>query len=250
MKSIKITDTINSVYFELTSQSQIGKLEGWEYPSVVPVIEEISGPQSAIYITSKYGPRRFSLTGYQSEMSKSQRRSMLQALRQNGTIKLLEFTTLDDLALRAEVEVVKVLSDYNFTNKPFLIDLIAPDWRFYGQTLNENDSADAEQIITNSGNEITDPVFKIYGPFATATITNLANSYAFDITGAVADGHYLEVDMLNRTVELDGLTSAFDDFDGDFFGLEPGANTLQFSYTTGGANTNLITNWRHAYNGV
>lgn len=249
MKLITITEIVSDVTFTIL-QDQVTKLEGWEYPEVRNVVEDISGKKSSLYITSKFGRRRFSLTGFVRNQGYDDRRTMIQALRQTGYQKLLKFTTLDNLTLQASVEILKVVHPYTAVKQPFFIDMVAADSKFYSQTEHVNNSASYTQTINNAGNGESCPIFKIYGPFATATIVNLANSQQFIITSSVADAHYIEIDVLNRTAKLDGITSMFSAFDGEFFGLEPGDNILQFSYTTGGGNTNLITLWRDSYGGL
>jgi hypothetical protein len=254
MKTIKIIDQVTSDEFEFEDSGDntiIREFEGFEYPEVRDVIEDISGPQSSIYITSKFGRRRLSFSGdiVGSDVFQT-RRDMLAVMRQTGDIKLVEITTYDDLDLQFEAEIVKVVAPYNHKVQKFLIEMVAPDWRLYSQTETENDSSDTNQVITNNGTEASTPVLKIYGSFDDVTITNLSNSESFEISTAVADGHYVEVDCLNRTVKLDGATSMYSDFDGEFFDILPGENTISFNPTNGGVNAKLVTTFRDAYLGL
>ena len=132
MKSITITETSENITFTL-DENEIGTLEGWEYPSVRSVVEDISGSKSSVYVTSKFGRRRFSIQALVRH-GLDDRRTMLKAMRQTGFLKLLKFKTLDDLELQAEVEILNLIYPYTKVQKPFLIEMVAPDWRFYSQT--------------------------------------------------------------------------------------------------------------------
>ena len=113
MKTIRITETTKNKYFEITG-NQIGTLEGWEYPSVISAIDDIPGNKGALYVNSKFGRRRLSIEGYIPGQTLAQRIAMGLALRQTGTIKTMTFTTLNDLALQAYVEVLSL--DYKYSN--------------------------------------------------------------------------------------------------------------------------------------
>ena len=258
MKILKVTNPTDSKSFTFYDNSNgviLREFEGFEYAEVRNVIEDISGEQSAIYITSKFGRRRISWQGdLVSDSVFTLRRTMLAALRQTAELKLIEFTTYDDLELRCEAEIVKVLNPYNHKVHTFLIEAVCPDWRFYSQAEHENNSDEATQIINNAGNEATDPTFRIYGPLTSVTINNLMTSESFTIEldeySGLSEGEYIDVNVKEKTVKLDDDTSIYSDFDGEFFSLIPGNNTLQFSTVGGNGNTSLKTTWRDAYNGI
>lgn len=249
MKSIQIinqeTDTSITI-----PQDFMSNLEGWEYPSVRDVVEDISGKQSSVFVTSKFGRRVFSFMAYLRNQDHDERIAMLEVLRQDGYIKLLKFTTLNDLELQAEINIRRVLYPYSSIRKPFLIEMVAPDWRFYSQDEVISNSNDAEQIVENLGNERTDPTFRIYGPGTSFLVTNLNTGEEMEITHTLLAAEYIDIDVFNRTVIEGGDTSIFTAFEGEFLTILPGENTLQWSVTGGGAETSLATTFRHAYNGV
>jgi hypothetical protein len=232
----------------------VGYMEGFEYSSVRPVVEDVSGPLSSIYITSKFGRRRLSWQSLIYDDVFANRRLLLQAARQQGTIKTIEFATCDGLSLQAEIEIENIIMPYKNGRNVVFIEAIAPDWRFYSQDLHENNSANQSQVINNAGNEDTDPIFRIYGPFTSVTINNLNTSESFTIEfdeyTEIGIGEYVEIDVKNRTVKLNDGTSIYSAFDGEFFRLVPGNNTLQFSPIGNDGNTLLRTIWRDAYNGI
>ena len=248
MKAISLTN--GSDIFSI-AQDQVSNLEGWEYASVRDVVEDIAGIQSAVYLTSKQGRRRFSMTVYIPDQCLDDKRDMLKVLRQSGNMKLLKFTTIDDLLLQAYVEILAVKYPYNTLRKPFLIEMVAPDWRFYSQTENtESVAVSASETVTNDGTDVSQPVFRVHGPLATATIQNLTTAEQIDLTYALGDGSYIDIDCLNRTVKLNGVTSVFSAFDGDFPRLLPGDNSISLLATGSGGNTSLDVIYRDAYNGV
>ncbi len=244
MEEITLINEGNEFIFQY-----VGSLEGFEYPTTRPVIEDISGPQSSIYITSKFGRRRLSWQGVISDNVLANRRNLILAARQ-GNLKTIKFTTCDDLALQAEVEIDKLLMPYKLGRNVVLVEAVAPDWRFYSQTEHVNNSNDASQTIENLGNEVSEPVFKINGPFTSVTIGNLMTSEEMVITYTITAGHYIEVDVKNRTIKYDGDTSIFSAFAGEFVNLIPSDNILQFSKTGGGSGNSLVTTWRDAYAGI
>lgn len=176
---------------------------------------------------------------------------MLKVLRQSGAMKLLKFTTLDDLTLQAYIEILSVRHPYSGLVRPFLIEMVAPDWRFYSQTeVSQNIVPSVSEVVTNSGNDVSQPVLRIHGPITMATIQNLSTGEQADITYTLINGEYIDIDTLNRTVELDDGTAIFSAFSGEFPKLEPGDNTISLLVTGGDGNTSLDVIYRHAYNGV
>jgi hypothetical protein len=153
-------------FYDNANGTILRSFEGFEYPSVRDVIEDISGKGGATYVTSKFGRRLVSWSGdLVSSSVFTLRRTMLEALRQQGRMKLIKFTTYDDLALQFEAEITKVLNPYTHSIHSFLIEAVAADWRFFSQAEVEDEVEDgAVGVISNLGNEETDPVFRIDGP--------------------------------------------------------------------------------------
>jgi hypothetical protein len=252
MLNITWTDTTNNLTFSL-GPNDISTIEGFEYPSVRGVVEDISGEKSSIFITSKFGRRPLSVIGFKKPQTYQARIDMLGVFRQDGKLRLMEFTTQDGKLLQTEVLVQKILYPYDQVKKPFLIEMVAPDWRFYDQTETVEQSSEMNQEINNEGNEITCPTFRIYGPFTDVQITNLSTGEEFSIIESVAEGEYVEVDVMNKTVMLTddyGETSIFSAFSGEFFCLIPGINLINYLVNGDGASTTLRTTFRNAYLGV
>jgi len=257
MKQITIIDQddLNEItLYDVGEESILREFEGFEYPVVKSVVEDVAGKKSAVHVANKFGRRTMSIVGdiVGSDIFTA-RRSLLALLRQTGTMKLIKFTTYDDLLLQCEADVAKLVIPYTHTIHTFLMELVAPDWRFYSQTEQTNLSSDATQVINNAGTERTEPVFRVYGPFTSVTLVNNSNAEEFTLEYGIYgidEGDYIDVDCLNITVLLNGVTPIYSAFSGEFFSILPGENTISFVPAGGGASTQLRTKWRDAYNGI
>lgn len=247
MKALSITNGSDTL---TVLQDQMTSLEGFEYPSVKSVLDDVFGYVGAVYVTSGHGSRRLSLIIYQKDMCGDDRRTMLKVLRQNGQQKLLKFTTLDDLALQTYVEILTVKHPYNGIVKPFMLEMIAADFRFFSQDLTTVDIlANATGSISNAGTAKTSPVYTITGPGTDISVINNDTTDTF-LIGDLGASDEVEVDALNHTVKLNSVID-FSFFSGTFFDLDSGSNSITFSVPSGStANTKLEIAYRNAYNGV
>lgn len=254
MKQLKCTDVLNNksfTFYDNANGTIMRQFEGWEYATPIVSVEDVAGQQSSVFVNSKFGRRRLSFIGDLVAADVfTQRRNMLAAMRQTGRLKLFEGTTYDDLLIRFEAEVTKIVAQYTHQVHTFLIELVAPDWRFYSQTLKTNAiAANATDDFENEGNEITDPIFTITAPGNDITVTNLTTSEEFNI-GNLTGVQEVVVDTKAHTVTLDG-SPAFSIFTGEFFQFEPGVNEIMFDVPTGSSGaTELSISWRDAYNGI
>lgn len=102
------------------------------------------------------------------------------------------------------------------------------------------------RVVASAGNASALPVYAL--TFATAGTANVrlaCGSLYFSLTGAVGAGDVIQVDAAAKTVKL-GSTGADKIllFDGTFFGLAPGDNTLTYTYVSGPAVSQIVTTWR------
>ena len=257
MITIKITDVENTKSFTFQNSKVLGglmnQINGFEYATPVISIDEVAGDQGAVKVNSKFGRRVCSFVYTITCDVLDNRKLILAAMRQTGFLKLVEFTTLDNMNLQFEAYVSKFVAPYTSMMKPVLIELTVPDWRLYSQTehtstISRNDSG----IVNNAGDEFTNPILRIKGPFTNAIVTNLNNGTALSITTTLIAGEYVDINTKNQTVVQDDGTELYSALDGtpDFIILEPGNNTIQFSDTGGDVNTELDVIWRDAYLGV
>jgi len=282
MKQIKIIeqlDLTNYTFYDVGTHSILQEFEGFEFAEIRNSIDNVAGDYGAVYVNSKMGRRRVAIRGDLIGADVyNQRRLLARALRQTGTIKLFQFITYDDLELQFEAEITKVLNPYTHKIHTFLIEATAPDWRFYSQTLHSQDIAqtiirggamipftiplsipeptadevELSNIITNVGNEQSDPVITLTGPGTGFTIGNVTADKELFLDVTLAEGDEVVIDVKARTVVKNVTTNLYPDLTGDFWSVLPGQNELRFLVNSGLSIdvTNLNIQFRDAYNGI
>jgi hypothetical protein len=281
MKAITIIEQQSGTQFTLYDNylgSILRSFEGFEFPDVRESIDDVAGAYGSVYITSKFGRRRVGITGdLVSDDVYTLRKNLLTVLRQTGVIKLIKFTTYDDMNLQFEAEVVNFKNPYTHMVHTFMIELIAPDWRFYSQEETTREilqssvrggsaiptaipmsfgspmtaETDLSNILINDGNEVTDPVFTITGPGTNFIVGNITTDKQFTFDAALSEGDEVVIDVKNRTVVLNGVSNSYPDIAGDFWSLEPGENEIRFFVESGlTADTKLTVVYRDAYSGI
>jgi len=270
MKQITILnqeDLNEFTFYDNSNNIILRSFEGFEYPRVRESIEEVSGQKSAYHINSLFGSREISFTGdLIGDTVFTLRRSLLNCLGM-GSLKLLKFTTYDDLELQCEGELVSLNNPYNHSIHTFNLTFIAPDYRLFSQdeytfttiptTIHGGASIPTNipmsffkiAYVLNNGNEIADPIFTIHGPGTSFRVRNQTTSEEFTITETLLSSESLIVNIKNKTVIFNG-NSILNSFDGDFWQLMTGNKRIDFFVEGSGANTLLTINWRDAYNGL
>lgn len=281
MKTIRVTNQDTNDYFDFANNAGgviLRQFDGFEYPEVKSVFEDVSGAPSVFYVTSKFGKRVVSFQGDLLDANVfTLRRNIAKACRQQGRLKLIKFTTYDDLALQFEAEITKLINPYNMRLHQFLIEATAPDWRFYSQsesTLDtestlvlggaaipaelamdlgsgESSMSTQEVYATNNGNERTEPSFVINGPGTHFVVGNQTTGEEFELDYTLYADEYIEVNNKLRTVKFNGVTNIYNKFSGDWWSLEPGQNQIKFEIDLGYTDATVLQlRWRDAYNGV
>lgn len=275
MKQITITDVENNKSYTFNDTraegSFIEKVEGFEYATVIEAIEDIPNDGGAYYVNSKFSSRRVGITALITCDRLEQRLELLAALNQTGHLKLIEFTTLDDKQLQFYAMVKNLVFPYTTMETPLLLELIAPDYRFYGQTLKEFETAESQIFggaeipatipmslapdaatynLVNDGNGTMQPIFRIDGPGTSFIVGNDTTDEEFTITYDLEVGEYILIDPANESILLNGVTDIYSAFDGNFWSVVPGDNTIHFDVEDGGPATLLTVYYRDTYNGV
>lgn len=278
MLNIKITDPITLKSFEFYDNDNgclLNSFEGFEYPDVKLAINDVPGVIGATYVASGFGRRPLSFAGeFVGANRFSDRRAMLAPMRKNGSLKLVEFTTYDLLELQCEAEISKVSNPYNNSVHAFLVQLVAPDFRFYSQLLSTHTMAESQILggtpiptpvpidfdgsggsggvtITNNGNEQTPVIFTIHGPGTGFTVRNDTLQQQFKINYTLVEGDEVVIDTKARTVMLNGSYNIYSALEGYFWELDPGNNLIYFVADSGAdGHTLLDLDWRDAYNGI
>lgn len=275
MKSITLLDEVKSLDFTWYNNSDdtiLREFSGFEYAQTNNSFQDLPSRLGAYYSASKFSTRRLSWQGdLVGNNIFANRRLMLAPMSQDA-IKLLKFTTYDDLDLQCEVAIDKLVFPYTHSIHTFLIEAIAADWRFYSQTLKtesfgqttleggfsiptsvpvdlDGDAA-VDNVMVNDGNEDTFPIITITGPGTTFVVGNSANNKSFTLNVTLTAGEEIVIDTKNQTV-MKGSTNLFDVFEGDFITLESGDNVIAFAATTGGTGgTSIEFEYRDAYRGI
>lgn len=249
----------------------LSSFDGFEYPVVRDSVEDVSGKKSAYHQNSLFGKREISFTGdLIGSTVFTLRRSMLDYLGM-GSLKLLKFTTYDDLLLQCEGELDAIVNPYNHSVHTFKLSFVCPDWRFFSQTLNEFTTIPTTihggasiptdipmdmggiSMLTNSvlnaGNEVADPIFTIHGPGSDFRIINQMTGDEFLITQILTSSELIIINFKDGSIAYNG-DSILNSITGDIWQLAPGDNDIGFFVNGSGANTLLTINWRNAYNGI
>ncbi len=186
------------------------------------------------------------------------RRDLLAAfdLPRNG-LTWLKFTTTGGLNLQTQVqlnaEIQAPLNPGEVTFGVFRIELVAEDPVFYSQTQKQKDITfvDGSGIITNNGNAPVYPIVRIHGNVTDPSLTNAGR--AVSLTGkTIPAGSYLDIDMLNETVEDPTGVSQYEYInDDDFWWLGKGNNEIILGGIPGSSGYRKITViYRDGYLGV
>jgi hypothetical protein len=106
--------------------------------------------------------------------------------------------------------------------------------------------------VNNTGTIPTPPVFNVYGAVSSPQVLLVGSSpdERIVLTGSVSDGDYLEVDVFNRTIKLNGTTNRLNllDFTGTtWFDLPVGSKTIRLLGATFNANARVDVLYRPAY---
>jgi len=274
MKEITILNQVDSnqfTFYDNDNNIILSSFEGFEYPKVRESIEEVSGGKSAYHINTLNGRREFSFIGdIIGSTAFTLRRSLLNCLKL-GSLKLIKFTTYDDLELQCEAELISLNNPYNHSVHTFNLTFVAPDWRFFTQeefefttvptTIKGGTSIPAnipmefpsseivEDCVVNNGHEKADPIFTIHGPGTLFRIINQDTEEEFTINQTLTDSEEIVINTKNRTIIFNG-NSIMNSLDGDLWYLKPGDNCIGFIVIGSDANTLLTVNWRDAYLGI
>lgn len=254
MKTITVIDEDNNLdftFYDNYGDTILREFEGFEFSQIIPVVDELA-QNGASFAASKYGRRRVAWIGdFVGDNLYTKRRQMLSVMRQTGNMKLIKFTTYNDLDLQFYADIVKIVNPYTHKIHSFLIEAVAPDWRFYSQTEKSAEmGSDDILVITNDGNESTYPVFTLTGPGTEFLVQNNTTGEYFNLIYNLPISETVVVDTLARTVIRNGTTNIYSGFNGSFFKLQGGNNEMEFAVVSDGVPTRLNISYRDAYRGI
>ena len=163
-----------------------------------------------------------------------------------GTDRTLKWTRASSaLALQATVRVHDLFDGPLSGAAGGLVFSAAFPWRF-------TPSGAGAASVNNTGTIPTPPVFNVYGAVSSPQVLLVGSSpdERIVLTGSVSDGDYLEVDVFNRTIKLNGTTNRLNllDFTGTtWFDLPVGSKTIRLLGATFNANARVDVLYRPAY---
>ena len=109
-----------------------------------------------------------------------------------------------------------------------------------------------QAVFSNQGSAATPPVFRLYGRLVNPTVRLLPDGPEVVLFGEVAAGDFLELDVANRTIRLNGNPSAnrlgMRDFaQTTWFELPRGSGTVRLLADDADPGAYLEMDYRHAY---
>lgn len=99
----------------------------------------------------------------------------------------------------------------------------------------------------NAGIYATAPVARVYGPAPPFTLLQGTTNRRWQYREAVAAEDYLEIDMKNHTVLLNGTASRRQHMRGNWFDLQPGPNSVSYLPSGPAVGSWFQLRYRHAY---
>lgn len=253
----------------------IADAEGFEFPEIRSVFIDPPNQEGSLYINSLAGSRILAWRALIKSDIQNKRRQ-LAAVCYPGGLKTIKFTTCDGIALQAYGEIQKFINPYSIRRSPYFVQFRLPDPRFYGQTLNSQNTGITEAeggtpiptpipapigggsslsfVINNTGNVYSKPRFIIRGPGTNFVIQNIDTGEVINLNLTLAPGEEVTIDTATNEVLL-GTQPVFGSVDrlptGQWIRLIPGNNRIVFNAQSGtNNNTRLTVEWRHAYGGT
>lgn len=241
-----------------------------------------SGRSGGLVTDQFYGFRTIAITGeigsndMTLQQHKLDRQELLNALQIGATIPVLitDFYG-DQYRIDASVTDAKVEYKRRGYRSDFLIQLTAGDPLFYStdggdeQTATVNrtlenggyvtpyilpviwDTGGAPTIVTNNGNAVVYPTITIHDETHDPILTNLATGEQFAMSINTNTGDLLVIDMLNRTVKLNGSDVIGNKVDGSvWFGLLVGDNPIRLDTDTALDAGYAVVAWRNGVTGI
>lgn len=91
-------------------------------------------------------------------------------------------------------------------------------------------SAGGTTAVLNNGNRSTPPIFRLYGGCTSPQILLVGTAGKITLTGTIDPGSYLEINVAERTIRLNGTSNALhllDPANTTWFELPPGPSTIR-----------------------
>jgi hypothetical protein len=289
-------DGTRAVFNDHLDADYVGHLTditGLDSPEVRENAEDLVQFDGGIHGDFFYGRRPIVMEGITYDHGTNEERNSRIARLQRATNAmrgdaLLEWTPDGGVPMVMRVRRQQPLRITGGWNKSFQAALVAEDPRIYSASLHVGQIAAGaapgstgfgfnfgfnlsmgaappvgQLVVANLGNDVTYPVYTIYGPGSSPSVTNFTTGQALVINATLDDTDVLVIDTLNRTASmfqrviagsdtLDPNTevsrySAIDFYGTAWHGLQPGANDLRLGFYTFSVGAKLRVDWRDAW---
>lgn len=224
-----------------------------------------------ISVTGKIGSSTSTRTQHQLD-----RAAMFAALPINASIPVY-ITVFNGDTFRIDCRVTDLKLEYMTRGymSEYLLQLTAPDPLFYStqggdiqiatvsRTINNGgyvtpyilpviwDLGGAPTVVINTGNAMVYPIITIRNTAHNPILTNQATGEQFAMSINTNDGDALVIDMLNRTVKLNGSDVIGNRVAGStWWGLPVGNNAIKFDTDTAIDNAYAEVTWRNGVTGI
>jgi phage-related protein len=226
-----------------------------------------------------YGKRKFTIEGMINADSntdlETKRQALANALRIDNETFTMTVTTRGGVAVTSEVTLESIdlaheKGQLSYGN--FQIELVSEESFLQGGTENSatvpvfeaggfavpmeipldiSAGGTGETVVNNAGTGNSSPVVKIVGPITNPSITNVTTGESLQVTYTLTSGSdYIEIDMDNKTVYLNGTTNLFSSKSGSFWDLASGNNTLKLTASSYGDGAQATVTWFDSYLGL
>lgn len=255
-------------------------LNGFGFPETRVDVKNRGNYDGAKLGNYRYGKRVMAVEGniYGTSPSdyEDKRQALEKAVRLDDGLTTMTINTRGGLTLESEVILNAMFeapySSGNMVLGRFRIELVAPYPWLKGSTENSQDvdvfsggggtlpatlpmslgvGGTGAETINNAGNGKAYPVIKIYGEITKPSLRNETTDKSFSLNYTLSNStDYIEIDIYNRTVLLNGISNLLQYFSGDWFALEPGNNEIKLTGTNQTASAKAVVEWRHHYLGI
>lgn len=273
--------TINSLIIGTYASGYLFKqLSGFGFPEIRIDVKDRGNYDGAKLGNYNYGRRIMSIDGEiigsDADDYETKRQALERAVRIGNGLSTMEIETRGGLSLQADV-ILNALIDVpykagNVVRGDFRMEFVAPYPFIVGQTENTDElsvysggggtlpatlpfslgvGGSGAEVIVNAGNGKAYPTFKIYGAISNPAISNDDTGESLSIAYTLSTStDYIEVDIFNRTVLLNGVTNILQYVSGDWLTLEAGNNTIKLTASSNSAGAKLEITWRDHYLGI
>lgn len=103
--------------------------------------------------------------------------------------------------------------------------------------------------VSNAGSFRSYPILRVYGAITNPVVRNLTDNRALTFTGSIAAGDFWEIDLFNKTVKLNGVSTVttLSVASSDWFSIPIGSSSLQLGGSSFDTNAKLRVLMRSAW---